>query len=60
MTRSARTASLAWIISLILGLWVGTDIGARFANSVSPEKLRIMLIVVLATMAAFMAFKAWQ
>jgi uncharacterized membrane protein YfcA len=53
---------LPWvtIISLIVGLWVGTDIGARFANSVSPEKLRIMLIVVLATMAAFMAFKAWQ
>jgi uncharacterized membrane protein YfcA len=53
---------LPWltIASLIVGLWVGTDIGARFANSVSPEKLRIMLIIVLATMAAFMAFKAWQ
>ncbi len=48
------------IVSLIVGLWIGTDIGARFANSVSPEKLRIMLIAVIATMAIFMAFKAWQ
>ena len=48
------------IVSLIVGHWVCTDIGARLAKSVRPEKLRIMLIVVLATMAAFMAFKAWQ
>jgi uncharacterized membrane protein YfcA len=52
---------LPWfmIIALIVGLWIGTDIGARFANSVAPEKLRIMLIVMIAAMAIFMAFKAW-
>lgn len=53
---------LPWlaIISLVIGLWIGTDIGARFANRVSPDKLRIMMIVMIASMAVFMAFKAWR
>jgi hypothetical protein len=52
---------LPWlaIICLIVGLWVGTDIGARFANRVSPDKLRITMIVMFAAMAVFMGFKAW-
>ena len=51
---------LPWltIISLIVGLWIGTDIGARFANRVAPEKLRIMLMVIITSMALFMAYKA--
>jgi uncharacterized membrane protein YfcA len=51
---------LPWltIVSLVIGLWVGTDIGARFANRVAPGKLRILLIVVITSMALFMAFKA--
>ena len=53
---------LPWqaIISLVIGLWIGTDIGARFANRVSPDKLRIMMILMIASMAVFMAFKAWR
>ena len=53
---------LPWqaIISLVVGLWIGTDIGARFANRVSPDKLRIMMILMIASMAVFMAFKAWR
>jgi len=53
---------LPWltIVSLIVGLWVGTDIGARFANRVAPDKLRIMLILIISAMALFMAFKAWR
>jgi hypothetical protein len=53
---------LPWltIVSLIIGLWVGTDIGARFANRVAPDKLRILLIAMITSMALFMAFKAWQ
>jgi hypothetical protein len=39
---------------------VGTDIGARFANRVSPDKLRIVLMIMIAGMAIFMAFKAWR
>jgi uncharacterized membrane protein YfcA len=53
---------LPWltIISLVVGLWVGTDIGARFANRVSPAKLRVVLMIMIAGMAIFMAFKAWR
>ena len=53
---------LPWltIISLIVGLWVGTDIGARFANRVSPAKLRVVLMIMIPGMAIFMAFKAWR
>jgi uncharacterized membrane protein YfcA len=52
---------LPWltIVGLIIGLWVGTDIGARFATRVTPDKLRIMLILIITAMALFMAFKAW-
>ena len=51
---------LPWvtIVALIVGLWVGTGIGARFANLVSPSSLRIMLMIVIASMAIFMAFRA--
>jgi uncharacterized membrane protein YfcA len=51
---------LPWITigSLVVGLWIGTDIGARGANLLSPAKLRIILIIVIAGMAIFMASKA--
>jgi uncharacterized membrane protein YfcA len=54
--------ALPWltIISLIVGLWLGTDIGARFANRVRPAKLRVALMIMIAGMAIFMAFKAWR
>jgi uncharacterized membrane protein YfcA len=53
---------LPWlaIVSLVIGLWIGTDIGARFANRVSPDRLRIMMIAMIGAMAVFMAFKAWR
>lgn len=53
---------LPWfaIVALIVGLWVGTDIGARFANRVSPERLRLLMILIITAMALFMAFKAWR
>jgi uncharacterized protein len=52
---------LPWltIVSLIICLGVGTDIGARFATRVTPDKLRIMLILIITAMALFMAYKAW-
>ena len=52
---------LPWltIVSLIIGLWIGTDIGARFATRVAPERLRIMLMLIITAMALFMAYKAW-
>jgi uncharacterized protein len=54
--------ALPWytITALIVGLWIGTGIGARLANLVSPDKLRIALMIVIAGMAIFMASKAWR
>jgi uncharacterized protein len=53
---------LPWrtIISLIVGLWVGTGLGAKFANRVGVRQLRFLLIVMIGAMALFMAFKAWR
>lgn len=53
---------LPWltIVSLVVGLWIGTDIGARGANLLSPARLRVILIIVIAGMAIFMASKAWR
>jgi uncharacterized membrane protein YfcA len=53
---------LPWwtILGLIVGLWIGTDIGARFANRVSQPNLRRALIFVIAGMALFMALRAWR
>ena len=48
----------ATIVALIVGLWIGTGIGARLANRVSPNSLRVVLVVMIAAMAIFMAFKA--
>lgn len=52
---------LPWhaIVSLVVGLWIGTDIGARLATRLSPEKMRTLMILMIAAMAAFMSFKAW-
>lgn len=52
---------LPWltIAALIVGLWIGTDIGARFATRVSAERLRLSLILIISAMALFMAYKAW-
>jgi uncharacterized protein len=51
---------LPWltIISLIVGLWAGTGIGAHFANHIRPNKLRLMLTITIASMAVFMTFNA--
>ncbi len=48
----------ATIVALVVGLWIGTDVGARLANRVSPARLRVALMIVIGSMAAFMAFKA--
>ena len=45
-------------VSLIAGLWIGTGVGARFANRVGPKQLRLLLILMIAAMALFMTFKA--
>lgn len=55
-----RGTDLPWatIAGLIAGLWIGTGLGARFANRLRPSDLRLALIVVIAGMAGLMALKA--
>jgi len=51
---------LPWLtmIGLIAGLWIGTGMGARFANRLSQQNLRRALIAVIAAMTLFMALRA--
>jgi uncharacterized membrane protein YfcA len=57
-----RGTELPWITvgSLIVGLWVGTDLGARVAVRLSPQRLRLCLIGFIALMAIMMAIKAMR
>jgi len=46
------------IAGVVLGLWVGTDFGARLANRMSEVTLHRTAIGFVAAMALFMAYKA--
>lgn len=46
------------LIAVIVGLWAGTDLGARAAHRVSETTLRRVLIIMVSTMTAYMAWKA--
>src|SRR4051794_28199307 len=50
--------SWSTLAAVILGLAVGTDLGARLANRVSPARLRVLLIGLVSLMAFYMALKA--
>jgi uncharacterized protein len=46
------------IAGIVVGLWVGTSVGSRIANLLSARTLRYALLVLVAAMALFMAWKA--
>jgi uncharacterized protein len=52
--------SMPWlaIAFLVLGLWVGTDIGARAANSLRETALRRILAILIFVFAIYMGYKA--
>jgi uncharacterized membrane protein YfcA len=52
--------SAPWLViaGAILGLWGGTDLGARFANRVSEIGLRRLVVGFVSAMAIYMAYKA--
>ena len=52
--------SASWLIigGVVLGLWGGTDLGARMANGVSKARLHHILVIFVSVMAIYMAFKA--
>jgi uncharacterized protein len=56
--REGRIASWPILIGVVLGLIVGTDVGARLANRVDDKALRWLLIGFIALITAYMASKA--
>jgi uncharacterized protein len=52
--------SASWLVigGVVLGLWGGTDLGARMANSVGKTTLHHTLVGFVSTMAIYMAYKA--
>lgn len=48
-----------WVIAgIVVGLWIGTVIGARLATLLSERTLRLMMPVFIFAMAAYMAWRA--
>jgi hypothetical protein len=56
--REGWTASWPIVAGVILGLWGGTDIGARMANRVGEPALRRLAIAFVSAMTLYMTFKA--
>ena len=58
----ARGWGLPWwsIAGVIIGLWISTAVGARFANSLPERVLRPIFIVLILAMAAYMATRSAQ
>ncbi|WP_316159088.1 MULTISPECIES: sulfite exporter TauE/SafE family protein [unclassified Bradyrhizobium] len=52
--------SWSTLAAVLVGLAVGTDLGARLASRVSPARLRILLIGFVSLMALCMALKAMR
>jgi uncharacterized membrane protein YfcA len=46
------------LIAILVGLWIGTDLGARVANQVGKTVLRKILIGFVSAMTLYMVFKA--
>jgi uncharacterized membrane protein YfcA len=51
----------AWpiLIAVIVGLYGGTDLGARAANRMKSTTLRRVLVIIVTAMAAYMAWRAF-
>ena len=56
-----QSRALPWwtIAGVIVGLWIGTLAGARFANLMSARLLRRLMVAFTWLVAAFMAWRAW-
>jgi uncharacterized membrane protein YfcA len=52
--------SVSWLVigGVVLGLWGGTDLGARLANRVGKAALHHTLVGFVSVMAIYMAYKA--
>jgi uncharacterized membrane protein YfcA len=52
--------SVSWLVigAVVLGLWGGTDLGARLANRIDETALHRVLVGFVSVMAIYMAYKA--
>jgi hypothetical protein len=53
-------ATIPWdlVAGLVAGLWIGTLIGASFANRITEQNLRRLSLLAIGSMALYMAFRA--
>ena len=53
--------SVSWLVigGVMVGLWSGTDLGARMANRVGKTALHHILVGLVSVMAIYMAYKAF-
>jgi uncharacterized membrane protein YfcA len=56
--RQGWSAPWPVLVAAIVGLWIGTDLGARAANKVSETALHRLLIGFVSAMALYMTYKA--
>jgi uncharacterized membrane protein YfcA len=57
-----RGWSVSWLVigGVVLGLWCGTDLGARMANRVNKTALHRILVGFTSVMALYMVYKALE
>jgi hypothetical protein len=56
--RAGQLPSWPILLAVVVGLWGGTDLGARLANHLERTTLRRILVVMVTAMALYMASRA--
>lgn len=56
--RAGQLPSWPILLAVIVGLWSGTDLGARMANSLERTTLRRVLVVMVTAMVLYMGWRA--
>lgn len=56
--RAGKLPSWPIIVAAIVGLWLGTDLGARAANRMKPTTPRRLLLTMVTAMVAYMVWRA--
>jgi uncharacterized protein len=56
--RNGWSAPWLLIAGVVVGLWAGTDLGARIANRLSETGLHLALLCFVTAMAIYMAYRA--
>lgn len=55
---AGQSWSWAALVGVILGLLIGTDLGARLAHKIDRSTLHVMMVFLVSLMAAYMSYKA--